>query len=185
LRKKEKRNREDPEKENEPADPSAKLDVDDASEFLGVDSISLDAFRDALEAAGDIKVFCARVDISALPNSGADDAKEAADALAEIVWETIGYRFLYVTLISIIIYYNNQFFTKVIIQLVEGSEDCCYNYHCAQLESRRHNSKKNSDASKQRDKGQMDMFECGGWVNIWAAPEESELSEKSLLTYQV
>ncbi|KAJ7934730.1 hypothetical protein B0H13DRAFT_1591382, partial [Mycena leptocephala] len=39
---------------------------------------------------------------------------------------------------------------------------------------RRHNSKKNSDASKQRDKGQMDMFECGGWVNIWASPEESD-----------
>jgi hypothetical protein len=114
LRKKEKRNREDPEKENEPTDPSAKLDVDDASEFLGVNSISLDA----LEAASDIRVFCARVDISALPNAGADDAKEAADALAEIVWETIGYRFLYVSLISIIIYYNNQFFTKVIIQLV-------------------------------------------------------------------
>ncbi|KAJ7937611.1 hypothetical protein B0H13DRAFT_1588423, partial [Mycena leptocephala] len=47
-------------------------------------------------------------------------------------------------------------------------------YHCAQLESRRHNSKKNSDASKQRDEGQMDMFECGGWVNIWASPEESD-----------
>ncbi|KAJ7018416.1 hypothetical protein C8F04DRAFT_873834, partial [Mycena alexandri] len=47
-------------------------------------------------------------------------------------------------------------------------------YHCAQLESRRHESKKNPDAAKQRDKGQMDMFECGGWVTIWAAPEESD-----------
>ncbi|KAJ7683877.1 hypothetical protein B0H17DRAFT_837200, partial [Mycena rosella] len=39
---------------------------------------------------------------------------------------------------------------------------------------RRHNSKKNPDVAKQRDKGQMDMFECGGWVDIWASPEDSD-----------
>ncbi|KAJ7867068.1 hypothetical protein B0H13DRAFT_2560350 [Mycena leptocephala] len=124
---KQRRKEKDPGKENMPADTSKEPDADDASEFLGVNPISLDAFRNTLGAAGDIKVFCACVDISALPISGTDDVKAAADALAEIVWKTIGYRFL---------------------------------------------SKKNPDATKQQDKGQMDMFQCGGWVDI--SPEESD-----------
>jgi hypothetical protein len=94
VRKQRKRNGKDPEKENVSADASTEPGADDASEFLGVDPISLDAFRNALGAAGEIKVFCARVDMSTLPNAGADDVKAAADALAEIVWETIDYRFL-------------------------------------------------------------------------------------------
>jgi hypothetical protein len=94
MLKQQRRKEKDPGKENMPADMSKEPDTDDASEFLGVNPISLDAFRIALGAAGDIKVFCARVDISALPISGTDDVKAAADALAEIVWETIGYRFL-------------------------------------------------------------------------------------------
>jgi hypothetical protein len=94
VRKQEKRNGKNPEKKNVSADASTELDTDDASEFLGVDPISVDAFRNALGAAGEIEVFCARVDMSTLPNAGADDVKAAADALAEIVWETIGHRFL-------------------------------------------------------------------------------------------
>jgi hypothetical protein len=94
VSKQEKRKGKNPEKENISADASTEPDTDDASEFLGVDPISLDAFRNALGAAGDIEVFCARVDMSALPNAGADNVKEAADALAEIVWEMTDYRFL-------------------------------------------------------------------------------------------
>jgi hypothetical protein len=94
MLKQQRRKEKDPGKENMSADTSKEPDSDDASEFLGVNPISLDAFRNALGAAGDIKVFCVRVDISALPISGTDDVKAAADALAEIVWETIGYRFL-------------------------------------------------------------------------------------------
>ncbi|KAJ7670053.1 hypothetical protein DFH06DRAFT_981537 [Mycena polygramma] len=157
VKKQQRRNGTDPDKENASADASAKPDKDDASEFLGVNPISLDAFRAALEAAGDIKLFCARVDMSDLPAAGAEDVKEATDALAEIIWETIGYRFLY---------HSTQGY--------KDSEDCRYEYHCAQLESRAHKFKKNPDAAKQRDKGQMDMFECGGWLTIWASPEESD-----------
>ncbi|KAJ7033779.1 hypothetical protein C8F04DRAFT_1183752 [Mycena alexandri] len=94
IRKQQKRKGNDPEKENVSADASTEPDMDDASEFLGVDPISLDAFRDTLGAASNIKVFCARVDISSLPNTEADDARSATDALAEIVWEKTGYRFL-------------------------------------------------------------------------------------------
>ncbi|KAJ7847121.1 hypothetical protein B0H14DRAFT_3453967 [Mycena olivaceomarginata] len=85
IRKQQKRNGKDPEKENVSADASTEPDTDDASEFLGVEPISLDVFRNVLEAAGEIKVFCARVDMSTLPNAGADDVKAAADALAEIL----------------------------------------------------------------------------------------------------
>ncbi|KAJ7810781.1 hypothetical protein B0H14DRAFT_2607061 [Mycena olivaceomarginata] len=69
LRKQEKRNGKDPEKENAPTGVS-KDDPDDASEFLGVD-------------------------LSALPNAGTDGLKATTDVLAEIVWETTGYRFLF------------------------------------------------------------------------------------------
>lgn len=94
VRKQQKRKENDPEKANASADASTERD-DDASEFLGVDPISLDAFRGALGAAGEINTFCARVDISGLLNGGTtEDLRAATDALAEIVWEKIGYRFL-------------------------------------------------------------------------------------------
>jgi hypothetical protein len=108
LRKQEKRNGKDPEKENALTGVS-KDDPDDASEFLGVDPISLDTFRGALRAAGEINVLCARIDISALPNAGTDGLKAATDVLAEIVWETIGYRFLYVAVFWTVISCNNHF----------------------------------------------------------------------------
>ncbi|KAJ7744917.1 hypothetical protein B0H16DRAFT_1463060 [Mycena metata] len=65
ARRQEKNKGNDPNKENVTADASTERD-DDASDFLGVDPISLDAFRSALEAAGDINVFCAHVDMSEL-----------------------------------------------------------------------------------------------------------------------
>jgi hypothetical protein len=108
LRKQEKRNGKDPEKENALTGVS-KDDPDDASEFLGVDPISLDTFRGALRAAGEINVLCARIDISTLPNAGTDGLKAATDVLAEIVWETIGYRFLYVAVFWTVISCNNHF----------------------------------------------------------------------------
>ncbi|KAJ7220489.1 hypothetical protein GGX14DRAFT_559280 [Mycena pura] len=156
LRQQRKRAGNDPEKENVPGDASTKsTDQDDASEFLGVGPISLDAFRDALRAAGKINIFAARVDTTDLPEG--DSIKGAADALAEIVWEIIDYRFLY--------HSTHRY---------KDSDDLRLTYHCAQLESRRHISKKNLDPKKQRDKGSMDLFECGGWLDIWASPNEPD-----------
>ncbi|KAJ7030919.1 hypothetical protein C8F04DRAFT_1042044 [Mycena alexandri] len=157
ARRQEKNKGNNPNKENVTTDASTERERDDdASDFLGVDPISLDAFRSVLEAAGDINVFCAHVDMSELVDEGTEDLRASIDALAEIVWEKIGYRFLYHATHS----YKN-------------SDDCRYAYHCAQLESRRHISKKNPDAAKQRDKGSMEMFDCGGWLNIWASPGET------------
>ncbi|KAJ7936966.1 hypothetical protein B0H13DRAFT_2303288 [Mycena leptocephala] len=76
-------------KENEPGDSAS---GNDASEFIGVTALPLDTFLDALSAAGDITLFSAMVDISSFHH---DDAKETADALAELVWEKIGYCFQY------------------------------------------------------------------------------------------
>jgi hypothetical protein len=84
----EKRGSSKPEKENEDL-------ADDASDFIGVAAVNVDTFLDALSAAGDIKMFSALVDISAL---GKDDVRDATDSVAELVWEKIGYRFQYVFL---------------------------------------------------------------------------------------
>ncbi|KAJ7300745.1 hypothetical protein DFH08DRAFT_828202 [Mycena albidolilacea] len=154
----ERRAAKNPDKENTSAeaDASAKPDPEDASEFLGVTPITLDEFCGALDAAGNISLFSARVDTSAL-DLDMEDIKAAADSLADIVWEKTGYRFHY--------HSTHEF---------KNSSDCRYEYHCAQLDNRRHKSKKNSDVEKQRDKGQMAMFPCGGWVTIWASPDESD-----------
>ncbi|KAJ7849855.1 hypothetical protein B0H14DRAFT_2582333 [Mycena olivaceomarginata] len=74
-----------PEKENEDL-------ADDASDFIGVAAVNVDTFLDALSAAGDIKMFSALVDVSAL---GKEDIRDATDNVAELVWERIGYRFHY------------------------------------------------------------------------------------------
>ncbi|KAJ7878355.1 hypothetical protein B0H14DRAFT_2247645, partial [Mycena olivaceomarginata] len=47
-------------------------------------------------------------------------------------------------------------------------------YHCAQISTRQHKSKKNADPSKHRDKGQMSTFDCNGWLTVWASSDESE-----------
>lgn len=40
-------------------------------------------------------------------------------------------------------------------------------YHCAQISSRQHKSKKSTaDGVKHRDKDHMDTFSCGGWIHI-------------------
>jgi hypothetical protein len=69
--------------------------TDDASDFIGVVAVNVDTFLDALSAAGDIKMFSALVDVSAL---GKEDVRDAMDSVAELIWERIGYRFLYVFL---------------------------------------------------------------------------------------
>ncbi|KAJ7300763.1 hypothetical protein DFH08DRAFT_997751 [Mycena albidolilacea] len=122
----------------------SKDDPDDASEFLGVD-------------------------LSALPNAGTDGLKATTEVLAEIVWETAGYRFLHFYIITI--------FTQAIIQFVNTKIQKTTAMRITALKmSRRHNSgsTKNPDVVKQCDKGQMDMFECGGWVTIWASSDESD-----------
>jgi hypothetical protein len=83
-----KRGKDDPEKEN-----PAKEDESDMSDFIGVSALSIDAFLDALSAAGDIKSFSALVDITSLGDSNENDTRDCADRVAELVWDRIGYRF--------------------------------------------------------------------------------------------
>ncbi|KAJ7809452.1 hypothetical protein B0H14DRAFT_2608043 [Mycena olivaceomarginata] len=76
-------------KENDHGDSAS---GNDAFEFIGVTALPLDTFLDPLSTAGDITLFSTMVDISSFHP---DDAKETVDALAELVWEKIGYRFQY------------------------------------------------------------------------------------------
>ncbi|KAK6966913.1 SWIM-type domain-containing protein [Favolaschia claudopus] len=119
----------------------------DLSEFIGASAMDLDAFLDALTDAGDINLFSALVDVSGIEK---EDVKETADAIAELVWEKIGYRFHYHSV------YN-----------FKNSATARYEYHCAQSSTRQHKSKKGLEGKKQRDKGQMRTFDCQGWLTIW------------------
>ncbi|KAJ6601866.1 hypothetical protein DFH09DRAFT_1270764 [Mycena vulgaris] len=118
--------------------------ADDASDFIGVSAMTLETFLDALSAAGDIQTFSALVDVSALEK---EEIRDATDAIAELVWERIGYRLHSTTR---------------------------YEYHCAQISTRQHKSKKILETTKQRDKGQMRTFDCQGWLTVWASPDEME-----------
>jgi hypothetical protein len=79
------------ERENEGGNASSR--ADDASDFIGVSATTLETFLDALSTAGDIKLFSALVDISSLEH---DEVRDTTNAIAELVWEKIGYRFQYV-----------------------------------------------------------------------------------------
>ncbi|KAF8177716.1 hypothetical protein K438DRAFT_1605894, partial [Mycena galopus ATCC 62051] len=47
-------------------------------------------------------------------------------------------------------------------------------YNCAQNSKRQRKSQKIAHTEKQRDKGQMRTFNCGGWLTIWASPDDAE-----------
>ncbi|KAK6974646.1 hypothetical protein R3P38DRAFT_2583717 [Favolaschia claudopus] len=123
----------------------------DLSEFIGASAMDLDAFLNALTDAGDINLFSALVDVSGIEK---EEVKETADAIAELVWEKIGYRF----------HYHSVYHFK-------NSATARYEYHCAQSSTRQHKPKK-GEGKKQRDKGQMQTFDCQGWLTIWAAPDD-------------
>jgi hypothetical protein len=74
-------------------DPEKAAKESDMSDFIGVSALSIDAFLDALSAAGDIKSFSVLVDITSLGDSNENDTRDCADRVAELVWDRIGYRF--------------------------------------------------------------------------------------------
>jgi hypothetical protein len=51
-------------------------------------------------------------------------------------------------------------------------------YHCAQIESRQHKSKKVDNDDKHRDKRQMAMFPCDGWLHITVDSSSSDAMVK-------
>ncbi|KAK6972001.1 hypothetical protein R3P38DRAFT_2550175 [Favolaschia claudopus] len=114
--------------------------------------MDIDAFLDALTAAGDIKLFTALVDVSAL---GKDSVRDAADTIADLIWDKIDYRFLYHSVYEF-----------------KRSSTARYEYTCAQNSLRQEKSQKKASSEKQRDKAQMSTFECQGWLTIWASPDD-------------
>ncbi|KAK6977828.1 hypothetical protein R3P38DRAFT_2581153, partial [Favolaschia claudopus] len=122
----------------------------DLSSFIGASAMDLDAFLGALTDAGDINLFSALVDVSGIEK---EDAKETADAIAELC-----------SMKSFGSYHSVYHF--------KNSATARYEYHCAQIATRQHKSKKGPEGKKQRDKGQMQTFDCQGWLTIWAAPDD-------------
>ncbi|KAJ6458878.1 hypothetical protein C8R47DRAFT_1244886 [Mycena vitilis] len=133
----------------------------DASEFIGLDALPVDAFLNALSEAGDVYLFSALVDITSLLDEEEDEKADLeerhfTDKLARRIWETLDYRF---------IYHSKHPF--------KNSATTRYEYNCAQSATRQHKSKK-SDTAKNRDKARFETFDCQGWLTIWAASGDNE-----------
>ncbi|KAJ7744136.1 hypothetical protein B0H16DRAFT_1322351, partial [Mycena metata] len=162
-------NRGAPEKEN-------LEDENDASDFIGVDALAVDAYLEALSEAGDINVFSALVDISSLLEDQDEiediEEREIAHKLARLVWEAIGYRFLQGTFADVnpllmirISYHSSHPF--------RNSATTRFEYNCAQSSSRQHKPKKSATA-KGRDRAQFETFPCQGWLTIWATSGDTK-----------
>ncbi|KAJ7204151.1 hypothetical protein GGX14DRAFT_369028, partial [Mycena pura] len=87
--------------------------------------------------------------------------KELADLIALEIQHCIGYRFI-----------SHSKYEHKNSHLVR------YMYHCAQIESRQHKSKKVDNEDKHRDKRQMATFPCGGWLHITVDPSSTDVMVK-------
>ncbi|KAK6984659.1 SWIM-type domain-containing protein [Favolaschia claudopus] len=154
------RAKKNPEKENDQGAPdnTNTRRADDVSDFIGLPAMDLDAFLDALANADEISLFLALVDISALEK---ESVRDATDAIARSIWEKTGYRFSD---------YNYSYHS---VHPLKNSSTSRYEYHCLQISTRQHKSKKALDV-KTRDKGAMRTFDCQGWITIYASPDDDE-----------
>jgi hypothetical protein len=162
-------------KENLPAGGSADCDEDldddaDKIDFGNLSELQPDAFLDAISVP-DVTEFAARVNTSILSNVGST-LRDKADQLAKQVWERLRYRFMYVAFHKMIINtsYNFQTFNNYRYHSVynhKRSPSSRFMYHCAQVSARQHKPKKGQrEGAAERDKDQMDTFECAGWLHI-------------------
>ncbi|KAJ6517844.1 hypothetical protein DFH09DRAFT_1098638 [Mycena vulgaris] len=155
---------------NEEGNTSGGADDVDASDFIGVSAMTLETFLDALSAAGDIQTFSALVDVSALE-------KKKSEMLPMPLRSLFGKELVIVSSMS----FSHP--VRDLIQWIDSyhsshpfknSSTTRYEYHCAQISTRQHKSKKILETTKQRDKGQMRTFDCQGWLTVWASPDEME-----------
>ncbi|KAG6825491.1 hypothetical protein H0H92_003572 [Tricholoma furcatifolium] len=128
--------------------PEPQEDEDVDATDLGVldHDIFLRSLND-LAGSEDILSLEARINLSNLLATGTP--REAADAFAKQIWECLQYRFIYHS-----VYKSKRFpFSSFV-------------YHCAQVDTRQHKSKKTGNGKRSRDKDCMDSFQCSGWIKV-------------------
>ncbi|KAG6824654.1 hypothetical protein H0H92_006195 [Tricholoma furcatifolium] len=93
----------------------------------------------------------ARVKLVGLKDAVSEkDLRSAADRIAEEIWKSISYRFVYHSL-----YHQKR------------TPGIRFMYHCAQIDARQHKSEKTQKPNvKHRDKHSMETFDCAGWLHI-------------------
>ncbi|TBU40260.1 hypothetical protein BD309DRAFT_870600 [Dichomitus squalens] len=112
-----------------------------------LDEVSLPLFLEFLKRQSEPYEIEARVSIPDIHG----ERHMRADSLAESVWETLNYRFIY--------------HSSRTPKMSNGAETT-YMYHCAQNSKRQRKPQKVPDASKHRDKEAMDGFPCQGWLSV-------------------
>ncbi|KAJ7805591.1 hypothetical protein B0H14DRAFT_3771176, partial [Mycena olivaceomarginata] len=149
--------RRDPPEETGPSTLSAPS-ADDALEddaYLSI--VTLEDFLAAIAMDENARSLGAIIDADKSGKTG----KELADLIAIEIQQCIGYKFIS----------HSNYKHK-------NSDLVRYMYHCAQIESRQHKSKKVDSEDKHRDKRQMAMFPCDGWLHITVDSSSSDAMVK-------
>ncbi|KAK7000818.1 hypothetical protein R3P38DRAFT_3217993 [Favolaschia claudopus] len=135
-------------REKENADPSRTPVDPDAGKTLSMDAFLLRvvavAAADAALASADGKSESIELEKHVDTSALAGNEREKADKLVAAIWEQIKYRF---------------------VQKHLDSGATRFMYHCSQNKDRQHAPKK-KEGVKNRDKIQMDAFDCHGWVHV-------------------
>lgn len=158
----------DANKENE--HPIDQLEPDTCVDGIGLSNLTLSEFLSTIGAQRASLKLEANVDLSALACQ--NDKREKADALAQLVWEAMNLRFMWVHAYFIYRIWREAYSTHShryqshYSHKRSAGASARYMYNCAQNIKRQHKSKKIDDPKKQRDKDSLVTFKCGGWLHI-------------------
>ena len=75
--------------------------------------------------------------------------------------------FIYIIYIQVVSSYKGKY------EYIDTPSQCRFRYHCSQLASQQKASKKIADTSKHRDRLQMNVFNCWGWLTLALDTETS------------
>lgn len=106
------------------------------------------------------------------PKTQAEELRVRPNALVKMIWESIGYRFVYLQLYLLSCALEGLFLIILITSYHSTFAPARDNkiqrikYHCSQSKSRQKQPSKVTNESKHRDRGQMTTFDCKGWIMI-------------------
>ena len=79
----------------------------------------------------------------------------------------VSFLLMFIYIIYIVSSYKGKY------EYIDTPSQCRFRYHCSQLASQQKASKKIADTSKHRDRLQMNVFNCEGWLTLALDTETS------------
>jgi hypothetical protein len=148
--------------------PKSNGDTDRGTSDETLSVLPLKEFLTFLGRQKDVIKVEANVNVKEL--TGYKERRERADAVVNLMWEVMSYRFLYVTHLSFHGQVVNSFpisYQSKYDHKRSGGTSTRYMYNCAQNTDRQHAPLKScQEGVKNRDKESMETFDCSGWIHI-------------------